>query len=803
MKRHSKKRFDALKRIFAILLVCAMLFSNVTSTVTAMEALGSETATEEQNSETQDAASTEETEVKETSGEEPASEETPAEESGSEEQSEADPATADSSASEPEQEFVEETESSESEQMFDEETAPAEETTSMPEAYFEAYSNKVFVKVYAPEGAFPEGTQMKVTPVADDEVMDAVEGVVDGTVNKIHAVDITFYLKKDENTEIVIEPQAPISVSMNAYGIADEDAVVVHVPDEGDAEVIEETTVEKDGVTFESDAFSVYVVVETVVPRLTVNFVNGGTTIETMYVKKADTAEEVKVIIHDPGAGTIPAGQVFKGWTTDPEYTSKTTFMTIDEVRTDAMTRAAGLSGADDSVTYYAAIFKQYTITYVDGKGITVGTEVAEIPARETEAAYTVNMGYSTDDSHNFEGWIVIDGQSNVKNYPEGAQTETVDGQEIKYYTNGTEITITGNVKFSVDAPEGHWLIFDENGKGATYNAPRFIKAGEVTSDDGMLDMVRNGYKFVGWYTERPNPTTDNPYPEPTGSEFAFGGSINETTTIYAKWEAISSAQYTVLIWKQNVAGNDYDFVEAVHPNGTVGTTPTAVNTSNGRVTGATYNGETGFHFKSTDQASKKIAPEGNTVVNVYYDRNEYTLTFQVYDYTYTATTGNNGTQYGIVNGEYVELTRYNGAWYYYNYGWRYYTGTRYTRSRYQSWQDIKTITALYGQNIRDYFPIVGSNGVTYTGASWSSQNSAIFDDDAYVSYIDVMQAESTTFRLAYNPTNNYYTYHVKYYVEALPEDSDIVTYNGIDFTLYYDAVIHFQSDDLYSTSHP
>ena len=36
MKRHSKKRFDALKRIFAILLVCAMLFSNVTSTAVAL-----------------------------------------------------------------------------------------------------------------------------------------------------------------------------------------------------------------------------------------------------------------------------------------------------------------------------------------------------------------------------------------------------------------------------------------------------------------------------------------------------------------------------------------------------------------------------------------------------------------------------------------------------------------------------------------------------------------------------------------------------------------------------------------------
>ena len=92
-------------------------------------------------------------------------------------------------------------------------------------------------------------------------------------------------------------------------------------------------------------------------------------------------------------------------------------------------------------------------MTYVDGDRITVGTEIVEIPVRETEAAYTVNQGYTTDDSHNFEGWIVSDGQSNVKDYPAGAKSETVGEETIYYYENSTDITITGNVKFAVDAP--------------------------------------------------------------------------------------------------------------------------------------------------------------------------------------------------------------------------------------------------------------------------------------------------------------------------------------------------------------
>jgi hypothetical protein len=112
---------------------------------------------------------------------------------------------------------------------------------------------------------------------------------------------------------------------------------------------------------------------------------------------------------------------------------------------------------------------------------------------------------------------------------------------------------------------------------------------------------------------------------------FTFGNPLSENTKIFAKWTATETANYVVIIWKQNVNGDGYDFVESVSvPNATVGAAPSAVNGSNGSVDGAKYNGEKGFHFKETDQATKIVTPEGNTVVNVYWDRTKYTLTFQV-----------------------------------------------------------------------------------------------------------------------------------------------------------------------------
>ena len=613
--------------------------------------------------------------------------------------------------------------------------------TGYPAQTIMGHAGWTSVQITAPEGSLPEGAKVVVSKVDTASVASAVEAAAEAngkSVGDMVALDVTI-TDKDGNE---IQPLKPVKVEFVNAGISGDEISVYHVADDKASATEVATEKAVDVVqSFETDGFSVYVVVETVVPRLTVNFVNGETNIATMYVKAADTAPEVDKILNDPGAGTVPTGQVFKGWTTEQNYTKSTPLMDITQVRSDAMTRAAALNGADGEVTYYAAIFKQYTVTYVDGKNITVGTEVAEIPARETTATYKINMGYTTDDTHNFEGWIVADGVDNITNWPAGTKIETitVDGQqqERRYYENGTEIPIKGDVKFSVDAPEGYWLIFDENGKGATYNAPRFIKSGEVTSNADLLPMVRNGYRFINWYTDRPDPTTQNPYPEPTGEVFEFGHALNGTTTIYAKWEANTKADYTVLIWKQNVAGDGYDFVQSVPvKDATVGSTPTAVNATNGHVTSATYDGEiydgeTGFHFASTNQASKTVATEGNTVVDVYWDRNDITINFYTFTQNGWTRSYDNSAQEGVEyfgrfnndgepsnnGGNYYRIYYYQGNWVYpasryyswgsYHYYYdangeyaAYYNNNRYIRNG--SWQLAQTMTGLYGSSLED-----------------------------------------------------------------------------------------------------
>ena len=129
---------------------------------------------------------------------------------------------------------------------------------------FEDTAGDVTVIVEAESGAFPEGTTMKVSPVESESVADAVSGAVDSSVGRMQAVDISFY--DAEGNEI--EPQRPIRVYMRSVMIGETDeAVVVHVDNEGSASVVEKAASGKAEVVFDSDSFSVYVIVETVIEK--------------------------------------------------------------------------------------------------------------------------------------------------------------------------------------------------------------------------------------------------------------------------------------------------------------------------------------------------------------------------------------------------------------------------------------------------------------------------------------------------------------------------------------------------------
>ena len=533
----------------------------------------------------------------------------------------------------------------------------------------------------------------------------------------------------------------PVQVTISDPSFTDGTPLTVYHEGDNGLEFVAIATPSNHAITFPARSFSVYIVGEAGstgdAARLKVNFhqVNGN--VVTIYVKKIDmtsgtpAGSHFNQIVYDPGTGTLPANTQFRGWIKDVENYEPTDTLyalNINEVRDiikDALT--AGVAEGDE-IDFYAMAFRSFMVTYIDDRQSAIGSHDVLIPmaSSATTADYIVDMSYTPQDvEHAFLGWQVNDGGSNI-----------VGHVEDSVYKNGDTIEISGDVVFGVDAPEGHWLVFNENGKGATYNAPQFVQSGQNTVRPTLAqdaNMIRNGYTFGGWYTDAACTT---------GNEFEFGHPITERTNIYAKWIPVTTAGYTVIIWKQNITADGYDFAESISLTGTVGTNISTVSASGTpgndnsyiRITGrpdGTNVQYTGFHLQQYDR-NVPIVPEGNAILNVYYNRTSYTLTFRQ---------SRNGTVY-------------------------------------------KTITALYDQSIGSNFPIT-SNGASAEWR-WEPQDNNVGFEQVLV-YIDVMPAGNVTF---YTSTSSQSTKYMEFWVEALPGQTGTTrTFNGKTFVKYGNTI--------------
>lgn len=139
----------------------------------------------------------------------------------------------------------------------------------------------------------------------------------------------------------------------------------------------------------------------------------------------------------------------------------------------------------------------------------------------------------------------------------------------------------------------------------ATYVQPeRYTRKSDTIS---LPTLTKTGYDFDGWY--------DNA--SFTGSEItSIPKNSTGNKTLYAKW-TLATAEYTVNHYQQNVYDDEYTLVTA----------DTQTLTGNiGASTAAAANNYPGFDTPAITQET--IAADGTTVVNIYYDRQSFTLTY-------------------------------------------------------------------------------------------------------------------------------------------------------------------------------
>lgn len=209
---------------------------------------------------------------------------------------------------------------------------------------------------------------------------------------------------------------------------------------------------------------------------------------------------------------------------------------------------------------------------------------------------FTVNHYLQNVADNNY----TLDKTEHVDGYTESE----VGGDLAKTYPGFAALLYNTKAKVAADGSTVVEIYYDRNYYMMSFNLDGGYGVEPIYARYGASVKVENptkpGYTFNGW--------------EPTVPETVPA----ENTTYKAKWKVDDSVNYRVQYWQENANDDGFSYESSVQKKAAPGTVITAANDKN----------YTGFHYDHTDGAT--VAADGSSVVNVYYKRNTYTLTFKV-----------------------------------------------------------------------------------------------------------------------------------------------------------------------------
>lgn len=194
-----------------------------------------------------------------------------------------------------------------------------------------------------------------------------------------------------------------------------------------------------------------------------------------------------------------------------------------------------------------------------------------------------------------------------------------------------------------------------------------------------------------------------------------------ENKTLKANWTAKDSVDYTVVFWYQNANDDGYSYAGSITQSATPGASK-----SSGDFRSTDFTGRDASHFtyNAAKAETATINGDGSTVVNVYFTRNTYTLTFKDGKTT------------------------------------------------------VKTINARYQQDIHGNFPIKDGSDTIW----WNVPNGCkSFKPGTQLGSIDIMPGENITFTKDDSQSGAM----LYYYVETLNGEKGDYTHNGKNFKQY------------------
>ena len=266
-------------------------------------------------------------------------------------------------------------------------------------------------------------------------------------------------------------------------------------------------------------------------------------------------------------------GYTFGGWYTDKTCTSGNEFAATTMPAADITLYAKWVP---DDINYFLVLRKEGA----DGKW----SQTTETRTGETDKTVTINPA----------------------EFLKEAENDTYDIPESVSYTVSAEDGGTVSISY---ARKRYKLTYNLNTADAAWVSDPGVKSYRLGAALKLLTqsyVTRAGYTFDGWYTDA-NCTT------------AFTATImpDHDVTLYAKWTAQGGISYTVEHYQQNVTGDEYTLADTESKTG-----------ATDQPTAAESKPYPGFTAQSFEQ--KTVEGNGNTVVKVYYTRNEYTLTYDL-----------------------------------------------------------------------------------------------------------------------------------------------------------------------------
>lgn len=222
---------------------------------------------------------------------------------------------------------------------------------------------------------------------------------------------------------------------------------------------------------------------------------------------------------------------------------------------------------------------KTYTVTYHPAN---VGFTVNHYLQNVADNNYTLDK---TEEVGGFTESEVGDGLA-----------ETYPGFAALLYNTKAKVAADGSTIVEIKYDRNYYLL-SLNLDGGFGVEPIYARYGAALE---VGTPTKPGYTFSGWEPKVPVTVPA------------------ENTTYKAKWKVDDSVNYRVQYWQENANDDGFSYESSVQKKAAPGTVITAANDKN----------YTGFHYDHTDGAT--VAADGSSVVNVYYKRNTYTLTFKV-----------------------------------------------------------------------------------------------------------------------------------------------------------------------------